>query len=763
MRKLFFVVLLLMMALHAQATHQRAAEITYEWKGGNSYEFTLTCYYTSSVAGQQRDSLVVLWGDGFADYIPRVHYENLGDDYYLSVYRMMHNFSSSGTYVISMEDANRNYGVVNVPNSVNVPMYIETELVINPFLGYNSSVQLLNAPVNKGCVGKPFYHSPSAYDPDGDSLSFRLVPCKGVNGEDIPGYSYPQTSGVFDIDPVTGVLSWENPILQGEYNVAILVEEWRHGVKVGSVIRDMQILIEACNNNLPIINAISDTCVVAGNTIDFVVTALDPDGNQVTLEASGAPFQLPVSPAVMTPPTDFGLNPAFEFTWHTQCSHIRKAPYQVLIQAKDNSFPIPLSNVHAINISVIAPPVENLQVETSHLSPLTSHLTWSPYSACSNVSAIRVYRRVGSTPYEPDDCETGVRPGYQLVAELPANATSFVDDNGGVDFEQGMDYCYRVVALFPDGAESQPSDEVCFQIPNNQPLVTMVTNDAAQLSEGHVLVGWTKPQEIDEQFVAPYSYRLIRNLDGGEATVYTGADSTFLDTEVNLVEAQSLSYKVEMKDANQQVMGTSSSAGAVMLSGTGGDKTVSLNWTEAVPWQVDSTEVFRWMDTVFVKIASTNAMEYVDVHVINDVTYSYYVRTYGHYAIEGLPRPLLNCSAIVEVKPSEEEPEPEPDEPVYELPNVFTPNGDGYNDVFVPKRITPELINRVEMHIFNRWGRFVYNTEDIFINWDGRVAGSGQPCSPGTYFYVCDVEMQTPEGPVTKRLQGSIMIIRSQK
>ena len=761
MRKLFFVVFLLLMTFPAWATHQRAAEITYEWKGGNAYEFTLTCYtYTPSPAGLQRDSLLMMWGDGSGDYVPRVVYQELGDNYTLNIYRMIHNYSSAGTYVISMEDPDRNYGVVNVPNSVSVPMYIESELVVNPFLGNNNSVQLLNAPVDKGCVGQPFYHNPSAYDPDGDSLSYRLVPCKGVNGEDIPGYTFPQSTSLFDIDPVTGLLQWEDPMLQGEYNVAILIEEWRHGVKIGSVIRDMQILINACNNNLPQINAISDTCVVAGNTIDFVVTGSDPDGDKVTLEASGAPFQLQVSPAVMTPTTDFGLNPAFEFSWNTQCSHIRKMPYQVVIHAKDNSFPIPLSNVHAINISVIGPAVENLQAELSQLSTLTSHLTWSPYTACSNVSAIRVYRRTGSVPYEPDYCETGVRPGYRLIAELPANATSYTDDNGGVAFDQGVDYCYRVVAVFHDGAESRPSNEACMMIPNNRPLMTRVSNDENHLLDGQMFVEWSRPREIDPQFTAPYTYRLVRNLNGMESTVYSGPDSTFHDAEVNLKEVQSLSYQVEMKDAHQMVMGVSAAAGAVVLTGTGGDKTASLSWTEEVPWVIDSTEVFKKIDTVFVKVAVTNVMEYVDVHVQNDITYQYYVRTYGHYSLEGLPCPLVNYSAVVEVKPVEDDPEPEPDMPVYELPNVFTPNGDGINDVFVPKRITPELINHVDMHIFNRWGRFVYNTNDIFINWDGRVMGSGQPCSAGTYFYVCDVEMQTPEGLVTQRLQGVVMIVK---
>ncbi len=765
MRKFFLIGLLFLLSIPAWATHQRAAEITYEWRGGNTYEFTLTCYtYTPSLAGVQRDSLLMEWGDGFADYVPRVVYQELGDNFTLNVYKMTHDYSSSGTYVISMEDPDRNYGVVNVPNSVNISMYIETELVINPFLGYNNSVQLLNAPVDKGCVGKPFYHNVSAYDPDGDSLSYRLLPCKGNGGEDIPGYTFPQTSSVFDIDPVTGVLRWENPMMQGEYNVAIMIEEWRAGVKIGSVIRDMQILITACNNNVPEISAITDTCVIAGSTLDFLISGSDPDGDVVTLEATGAPFEIEVSQAVVTPPTANGLNPVMQFTWVTECSHIRKTPYQVVIHAKDDSFPIPLTNVHVINISVIGPHVEDLQVETArtlHASRLSSQLSWSQYTYCPNVAGIQVYRKTGSNPYQPDPCETGVRPGYQLIAELAADATSYQDDNGGLDFDQGIDYCYRVVAVFHGGAESQPSEEVCVRLPNNLPLMTQVSNDSLDLLSGRMLVGWTSPQDIESYYQPPFSYSLIRFLNGESATVYTGSDTLCHDGEVNLADVTSLSYQVEMRDANQQLMGKSVAAHAVMLSGTGGDASVSLSWSEEVPWIVDSTEVFRSTDTVFSRIAVTETMDFRDTLVENEVKYRYYVRTFGHYTIEGIQRPLLNYSAVIEVTPKEnEDPEPEPEKPVYELPNVFTPNGDGFNEVFEPTRITPDLIAWVKMHIFNRWGRPVFDTEDIFIRWDGNAQGTHVPCPDGTYFYICDVEMITPEGPVTQRLQGSIMIVR---
>lgn len=759
MRKLFLIVLLLGCVSPLWATHQRAAEITYRWMGGNTYEFTLTCYtYSPSPAGLQRDSLAVLWGDGFADMIPRVVLEDLGNDYTLNIYRWQHTYAASGTYVISMEDPDRNYGVINVPNSVSVPMYVESELVINPFLGNNNSPQLLNAPVDQGCVGKPFYHTPGAYDPDGDSLSYRLIPCKGTGGEDIPGYLFPQSSSLFEIDPVTGLLQWENPVLQGEYNVAILIEEWRHGVKIGSVIRDMQILVSACDDHLPQISAVTDTCVLAGTSLELLITASDPDGDQVTLEASGGPLELTNDAAVLTPPTAMGLQPAMMFSWNTTCSHLRRQPYLVTVRAKDDAIPVALTSVHTISIRVIAPPVEQLAAE---MIPQGASLTWNAYDFCPNMMGIRVYRKTGSSPYQPDYCETGVRPGYQRIADLDAHATSFIDNNGGAAFEQGVDYCYRVVALFPGDAESQPSEEVCVRRNNDLPLMTIVSNDSIDLVSGPMLVAWTEPLDIEPYYSAPYRYRLIRLLNGTTTTVYSGPGTSFRDEEVTLSEAEDLRYQVEMQDANQQVMGTSAAASAVALKGTGGNHTVSLTWVEAVPWIIDSTEVFRLEDSLFVKIAGTEAMGFVDSLVENEVTYRYYVRTFGHYTLEHVTRPLVNYSAIIEVKPTENEtPEPEPDQPVYELPNAFTPNGDGVNDVFVPLRITPDLITKVSMHVFNRWGRIVYDTEDIFINWDGHAQGTKQPCAEGTYFYVCDVEMTTPEGPVSKHLQGVITLLR---
>ena len=493
---------------------------------------------------------------------------------------------------------------------------------------------------------------------------------------------------------------------------------------------------------------------MAGQQLGFVISASDPDGNNVTLTASGAPFEVAVSPAILNPESAFGLQPQMEFLWNTSYAHIRNTPYQVVIHAKDDDTPVSLTNVKTVIINVMAPKVQSFTAEVHGHDAM---LSWAPYP-CPNAVALLVYRKAGCDGYEPSPCETGIREGYQLMATLnDVTATRYSD----LDLPQGMAYEYRVLAQFPDGALSIVSDAACVMLKNDSPLMTHVTNDSIDLVSGHVLTCWAEPKEIDEQYDAPFSYSLTRILDGETSIVYEGVDTTFLDANVDLADATTLTYHVEMRDAHQQLMGTSATASAVMLSANGANYIANLSWTEAVPWLVDSTQIYKEKDGRFVQVASVTGMEYTDTDVDEDETYRYYVRTFGHYSMEGIMHPLVNYSAVIEVKPTDhDDPEPDPDKPVYELPNVFTPNGDGINEVFTPIRITPNLINKVDMHIFNRWGRFVYQTEDIYINWDGRASGTGLPCSTGTYFYVCDVEMITPEGPVTKRLQGSIMIVR---
>lgn len=65
------------------------------------------------------------------------------------------------------------------------------------------------------------------------------------------------------------------------------------------------------------------------------------------------------------------------------------------------------------------------------------------------------------------------------------------------------------------------------------------------------------------------------------------------------------------------------------------------------------------------------------------------------------------------------------------IPNVFTPNGDGVNDVF---SINGKAITDFNLTIVNRWGNTIFESNDINTSWDG--TSNGTPCLDGTYFYI---------------------------
>lgn len=79
------------------------------------------------------------------------------------------------------------------------------------------------------------------------------------------------------------------------------------------------------------------------------------------------------------------------------------------------------------------------------------------------------------------------------------------------------------------------------------------------------------------------------------------------------------------------------------------------------------------------------------------------------------------------------------------IPNVFTPNGDGINDVF---RITGSEACVQELFIYDRWGRELYRTSTAPFVWDGRLRG-GELAAEGAYVYVIDFEGFVRAGTVT--------------
>jgi len=98
----------------------------------------------------------------------------------------------------------------------------------------------------------------------------------------------------------------------------------------------------------------------------------------------------------------------------------------------------------------------------------------------------------------------------------------------------------------------------------------------------------------------------------------------------------------------------------------------------------------------------------------------------------------------------------------YELPNVFTPNGDNIHDLFQPF-FPYYFVEKVDMKIYDRWGLLMFETDDPDINWDGRNYKSGKIVSRGVYYYICDVYEQRLTGVEVRHLHGFIHVFDSQE
>lgn len=67
-----------------------------------------------------------------------------------------------------------------------------------------------------------------------------------------------------------------------------------------------------------------------------------------------------------------------------------------------------------------------------------------------------------------------------------------------------------------------------------------------------------------------------------------------------------------------------------------------------------------------------------------------------------------------------------------EMPNAFSPNGDGINDIYRAKQDKYQNITEFKAMIFNRWGQCLYTWTDITSGWDGNY--KGKPVKDGVYF-----------------------------
>lgn len=643
------------------ATHNRAGEITYKQISDLTYRITVTTY---TYPGEQnkvlcpdlvafRRSLYVQFGDGTQAEVLRVKQDLLPDCYERNTYTYDHTYPGPGTYQIFVEDPNRNRDVKNIPNSVNVVFSVKSILIINPSIGRNSAPVLLNPPIDKAALGYTFIHNPAAFDPDGDSLSYKLAVCTGEGGKEIEGYTFPSFSDSLVVNERTGDLIWAAPTEIGKYNVAMTIEEWRSGVRIGRIQRDMQIEVYESSNKPPVITGEGKFCVVAGETFRTEIRATDPNGDQINLKESGGPFSLDVNPAVFrqvvhSPGTALGT-----ITWKTDCNLVRKQPYLMIIKAKDTLNELQLIDSKNIEVFIQSPPVKNLKA-----SPASSFvtLTWDP-SECATATGYRIYRKTGSASYTIDTCRTGVPAelGYSIAGEVQGHtATQFIDSNNGKGLDQATDYCYRVIAFFADGAESLISDEVCTRLVRGFPLLIKVSVSKTDASSGEMQLAWLSPtKEQLNGAPGPFVYKIYRSeglYSQNPVLIDSVSDlgsTTYTDKYINTLNTK-WSYQVELwntEAGNRFRLGAPQMASSVFLTLGAFNKAIKLNFEKNVPWVNANYVIYRNAGNQEDSIAQTSETSYTDAGLLEGVSYCYRVKSIGGFPDLGITG-IVNYSQI---------------------------------------------------------------------------------------------------------------------
>ena len=174
----------------------------------------------------------------------------------------------SAGYTLAVQDALRVSGIVNISNSGNSGITITAMIpgTINSVdYHQNNSPNFLFLDTAIVCYNGNFSYPFQATDSDGDSLSYsfgnglNVANPSGQTASNVPG-SPPYTSLTYTsgysgtsplgssvtIDAVTGLLSGTAPSTTGEYVVAVYVKEWRNGVLIDSIKKELQIYVYNC-------------------------------------------------------------------------------------------------------------------------------------------------------------------------------------------------------------------------------------------------------------------------------------------------------------------------------------------------------------------------------------------------------------------------------------------------------------------------------------------------------------------------------------
>jgi gliding motility-associated-like protein len=373
----FLIIAFIQVNTEAYASHAQGGDLTYSCLGGNLYQLHLAFYrdcsgnaapgsvsidVNSASCGQNLNvTLYPIQGTGqdVTPICPQLQTVcNGGNNPGVQewIYEGTITLPQACTdWIFSFTLCCRNAAINTIVNPGGQNIYIESHLD-NLTAPCNNSPVFSNIPVPFVCAGQSYCFNHGAIDPDGDSLAYALVtPATG------PGtfvtYISPYTasqpllsSPAVSFNPQNGDICMF-PTQTIVTVMAVRVEEWRNGILIGSVIRDIQLHTINCTNNLPYISGINNTnqfslSACAGSTINFFINSFDVDaGQNITMTWNSG-----IGGATFT--TTNAALPVGTFSWTPGPNNISNTPYCFTITVTDDACPYTGSQTFAFCITV---------------------------------------------------------------------------------------------------------------------------------------------------------------------------------------------------------------------------------------------------------------------------------------------------------------------------------------------------------------------------------------------------------------------------
>lgn len=362
-------ILCLLSSIAVNASHIMGGELTYHWMGANNYELTLTLYRdcygipaptvadVSVYSSCGANMTVTLYPISSTNITPAcdttVTCTNStlpGVEKYVYV-GMVTLPGTCSDYTFYWTSCCRNAAITNLNNasSFGATFYATLHNTTTPF---NNSPVFANDPVIYLFAGQSYHINNGMYDADGDSLVISMVNPLGDNTQIAgplnalplaynPPFSY--TNPVTSLTPLT-INATTGEILITPLNVevdvwAYIVDEYRNGVKIGSITRDVQLIILPGNDQLPELSGLNNypvftTNVCAGDVLTFDIFTNDADSadsSSIAWHFFGQPnYTLSVNP---------GQHESATFNWTTDSTMISPNPYLFYVSVKDNACP----------------------------------------------------------------------------------------------------------------------------------------------------------------------------------------------------------------------------------------------------------------------------------------------------------------------------------------------------------------------------------------------------------------------------------------